>query len=177
MQESLRTRLLRVWLNYHPAYWSTGAKLTYLADDFREVRLKLPLTWRTRNVVGTLFGGSMFGALDPVYMLMLMRNLGSAYVVWDKAATIRFRRPGRETLYARFTLDEEEIDALRKELETASSTERTYTVDLLNRDGVVHASLEKTIHVRRKTNRVREKAHAPAQTVGSSSTPARAHPA
>ena len=137
-------------LNAHPAYWGTGGRLTYVADDYHEIRLKLPLTWRTRNVVGTLFGGSMFGAVDPVYMLMLMRILGSEYIVWDTEATIRFRKPGRETLYARFQVDEEDIDRLRVELETAASTERTYTVDLVNRDGVVHASIEKSIYIRRK---------------------------
>jgi len=137
-------------LNAHPAYWGTGGRLTYVADDYHEIRLKLPLTWRTRNVVGTLFGGSMFGAVDPVYMLMLMRILGSEYIVWDTEATIRFRKPGRETLYARFQVDEEDIERLRVELETAASTERTYTVDLVNRDGVVHASIEKSIYIRRK---------------------------
>lgn len=30
---------------------------------------------------------------DPFYMPMLISNLGSDYVVWDKAAHIRFRKP------------------------------------------------------------------------------------
>ena len=47
-----------------------------LADDFREVRVKLPLSLRTRNAVGTIFGGSLYGAVDPIYMIMLMRLLG-----------------------------------------------------------------------------------------------------
>jgi acyl-coenzyme A thioesterase PaaI-like protein len=150
MNESLRTRLLRLRLNAHPAYWGTGARLTYLADDFREVRLKLPLTWRTRNLVGTLFGGSMFATLDPIYMVMLMRNLGPEYVVWDKAATIRFLKPGREALYARCRLSAAEIDSIRAELETEASTERTYVAELKSREGVVHAVVEKTLHFRRK---------------------------
>lgn len=150
MKESFRTRLLRLGFNAYPAYWGTGARLTYIADDFREIRLKLPLTWRTRNLVGTLFGGSIFGAVDPIYMVMLMRLLGPEYVVWDKAATIRFLQPGRETLYARFLLSEAEIAGVRDELETVPSTERTYTAELVNRDGVVHASVRKTLHIRRK---------------------------
>lgn len=150
MNESLRSRLRRLRLNLHPAYWDTEARLTYLADDFHEVRLTLPLTWRTRNVVGTLFGGSMFGAVDPVYMLMLIRILGPEYRVWDKSAAIRFLRPGRETLYATFRLEADDVAALRRDLETRSSTERTYTVDLVNRDGVPHATVEKRIHIQRR---------------------------
>lgn len=149
MQESLRSRLRRFVLNHHPAYWGTGARLTYLADDYREIRLRLPLTWRTRTVGGTLLGGSMFGAVDPVYTLMLMRALGPEYRVWDKAATIRFRKPGRETLYATFRLRERDLDAIRTELETGSATERVYTIDLVNREGAVHASVEKRLHIQR----------------------------
>jgi hypothetical protein len=31
-----------------------------------EVRVRVPLGWRTRNYVGTIFGGSMYGAVDPL---------------------------------------------------------------------------------------------------------------
>ena len=59
----------------------TGARITYVASDFREVRVRLPLSWQTRNYVGTIFGGSMYAAVDPVYMLMLIKNLGKEYIV------------------------------------------------------------------------------------------------
>ena len=76
-----------------------------IADDWLEVRVRLPLTWRTRNYVGTIFGGSLYGAVDPIYMVMLIRALGPEFVVWDQAATIRFLHPGRSTLHATFALD------------------------------------------------------------------------
>lgn len=150
MPESLRTRLLRWRFNLFPAYRGTGARITYIAGDFREIRVRLPLSWRTRNYVGTIFGGSMYGAVDPVYMIMLISLLGPEYVVWDKAASIRFRRPGRGTLYGRFVMDDAELDAIRAALETERAVERTYVVDLVDADGAVHATVEKVIHVRRK---------------------------
>ena len=150
MSESLRTRLQRWGFNWFPAYRGTGARITYIARDFREIRIRLPLSLRTRNYVGTIFGGSMYGAVDPIYMVMLIRVLGPGYVVWDKAASIRFRRPGRTTLHARFTLDDAELDAIRDALRTAPAVDRTYTVELADAEGVVHAIVEKVIHVRRK---------------------------
>jgi acyl-coenzyme A thioesterase PaaI-like protein len=150
MPESIRTRVTRWGFNWFPAYRGTGARITYIARDWREIRLRLPLSLRTRNYVGTIFGGSMYGAVDPIYMVMLIRTLGGGYVVWDKAASIRFRRPGRTTLYARFTLDDEELDAIRDALRAQPTTDRVYTVELVDADGVVHASVEKTIHIRRK---------------------------
>ena len=150
MPESLRTRLQRWGFNWFPAYRGTGGRITYIARDWREIRVRLPLGWRTRNYVGTLFGGSMYGAVDPIYMVMLIQNLGPEYVVWDKSASIRFRRPGRTTLHARFLLDDAELDAIRAALAQAPAVDRTYIVELADAGGAVHATVEKVIHVRRK---------------------------
>ncbi len=140
---------MRWGFNFFPAWRGTGARVTYIASDLREVRVRLPLSWRTRNYVGTIFGGSLYGAADPMYMIMLIKNLGPGYTVWDKAATIRFRKPGRTALFARFGLEEAEISEIRRLLETAPSVERVYTVDLSDTAGVVHATVEKTIHIRK----------------------------
>ncbi len=148
MPETLGSRLHRWYFNVFPAYRGTGARITYLAPDFREIRVRLPLNRRTRNYVGTIFGGSMYGAVDPVYMVMLIKNLGPAYQVWDKAATIRFRKPGRGTLYARFLLDERELEDIRAALAREPAVERVYDVDLTDEIGVVYASIRKTIHIR-----------------------------
>lgn len=149
MAESVRTRLLRWKFNLFPAYRGTGGRITYIADDFREVRVRLPLSWRTRNYVGSIFGGSLYGAVDPVYMIMLIKLLGRGYVVWDKMAEIRFRKPGRSTLYATFRIDDEELQAIR-EAARNGPVDRVYGVDLVDKDEVVHATITKTIYVRRK---------------------------
>jgi len=149
MPESFASRRLRWGFNLIPAYRGTGARVTYIASDFREVRVRLPLSWRTRNYVGTIFGGSLYGAVDPVYMIMLIKILGPRYTVWDKAASIRFRRPGRSTLDARFVVDEEEIRTIRELAEKSPSIDRVYRVDLADEKGVVHASVEKTVYIRK----------------------------
>ena len=150
MPESWKTRLNRWGFNLFPAYRGTGGRVAYIADDWREIRVKLPLNWRTRNYVGTIFGGSIYGAVDPLYMIMLINILGPDYVVWDKAAAIRFKRPGRETLRAVFTVTDEEIAAIKADLVTQKSLDRVYTVELKNDAGKVHAIVEKTLYIARK---------------------------
>jgi hypothetical protein len=150
MPESRSTWLTRWGFNLHPTYWCTGATIEYIASDWREVRIRLPLNFRTRNYVGTMFGGSLYASVDPFYMIMLMRNLGSEYIVWDKAATIHFKKPGQGMLYAHFKIDQPELDAIRDELTRARSLDRVYTVELADKVGVVHASVEKVIYVRCK---------------------------
>jgi hypothetical protein len=154
MPESFRTRLLRWKFNLFPAYRGTGARVTYIASDFREVRVRLPLSWRTRNYVGTIFGGSLYGAVDPIFMIMLIQLLGPEFIVWDKAAEIRFLKPGRTTLHATFKIEEEELEAIRKATE-AGPVDRTYSVELVDAESVSHAAVTKTIYIRRKSSRIR----------------------
>ena len=150
MAESTQTRLARWRFNLFPAYWGTGARVTYIAGDWQEIRITLPLSWRTRNYVGTIFGGSLYGAVDPFYMIMLIKLLGPEYTVWDKAAAIRFRRPGRSTLKAQFFITPEMVDSIRSELVQVPKVDRIYSVELRSGDNTVHAIVEKTIHISRR---------------------------
>lgn len=150
MSESLQTKIDRWKFNVFPAYRGTGARVDYISGDWKHVRIRIPLSIRTRNYVGTIYGGSMYGGVDPIYMLMLIRLLGREYTVWDKAATIRFRRQGRETLWAEFAIDDTEIEEIKRLLETRESIDRVYKVELKNRDGKVHCEIEKTIYISKK---------------------------
>ena len=135
MPESFASRKMRWLFNLYPAYRGTGGRVTYISRDFREARVRLPLSWRTRNYVGTIFGGCLYGAVDPIYMILLIKILGPDYVVWDKAATIQFLKPGRETLYARFLIEDSQIEGIRKALETGRSVDRVFTVKNGRRPG------------------------------------------
>ncbi|MFB6165150.1 MAG: DUF4442 domain-containing protein [Haloarculaceae archaeon] len=149
MFDRLRARLWRLAFRLYPAYRGTGGRVTYIAPDWSEVRVRIPRNWRTRNYVGTTFGGSMYGAVDPIYMLMLIKRLGDGYVVWDKAAVIRFEKPGKSDLYATCELPEEEVAAVRRELADpdTDSIDREYAIELVDDEGVVHATVEKTLYV------------------------------
>jgi acyl-coenzyme A thioesterase PaaI-like protein len=141
-------RITRLVFNLWPCIRGTGARVTHIAPDWSELRVRLPLTWRTRNYVGTIFGGSLYASVDPFLMLMLIERLGPGYVVWDKSASIRFRRPGRSTLTATFRLPDAEVAEIRAAVADAGgSLDRTWRVDLVDAEGVVHASVEKVIYI------------------------------
>ncbi len=150
MAESLKSRVFRWGFNFFPAYRGTGGRVIYIAADWHEVRIKLPLNWRTRNYVGTIYGGSIYASIDPIYMLMLMNILGKDYIVWDKAAAIRFKRPGKATLFADFNLSSEEIGEIKRLAETSRSVDRIYSVELKDKEGKVHARIEKTLYIAKK---------------------------
>ncbi|MGB0871607.1 MAG: DUF4442 domain-containing protein, partial [Solirubrobacterales bacterium] len=80
--------------NFWPALRGTGMRVTRVTRDWTELDIRLKLNWRTRNYVGTIFGGSIYAAADPFFMVMILRQIGDDYVVWDKSARITFKRPG-----------------------------------------------------------------------------------
>lgn len=150
MSESFSTKLARFKFNLFPAYRGSGARILYISEDYREIKIKIPFNWRTKNYVGTIYGGSMYSGIDPIYMVMLIRNLGKDYIVWDKSAKIRFKKPGKETLFADFKITEEDLDEIKAQLESSKSIDKIYIVELKDKTGAVYCVVEKTLYIARK---------------------------
>jgi len=144
-------RHIRLWLNLWPPFLGAGIRVTRLDRDWRAIDVELKLRFWNRNYVGTHYGGSLCSMTDPFYMLMLIENLGGDYIVWDKSANIRFRRPGRGRLTAQFRLSEVQLAEIWRLLEISEKIEPTFTVEIKDDAGEVVAVVEKLIQVRRKT--------------------------
>jgi hypothetical protein len=141
---------LRRWINLWPPFLGAGIRVKHIASDMKAVEVEMKLRWWTANYVGTHFGGSLFAMTDAFYMLMLMHHLGDGYIVWDKAATIRYRKPGRGTVRAEFRLSDSQIDDIREKLKTLPKYEPALLVEVKDESGVVIAEVEKILHVRKK---------------------------
>lgn len=142
---------MRVLLNFWPPLLGAGIRVTRLDSDWRAVDVEMKLRRWNRNYVGTHYGGSLYSMTDPFYMVMFIENLGRGYVVWDKSASIRFRRPGRGTVRAEFRLSGEQIEEIRRVLEKEERIEREFGVDVKDADGQVVAEVKKLLHFRRRT--------------------------
>ena len=138
--------------NLHPAFRGTGGRVEHIAPDLSHIRVRLPLSWRTRNVVGSIFGGSLFAVTDGLHPLMIMAALGKDVVVWDKAASIRYKKPGLTTLFADFALPPDEVLAIRSALRDSPELDRTYEVELKDENGVVHTVVERTVYIADKNH-------------------------
>ena len=141
---------LRRWINLWPPFLGAGIRVEHIAPDMKAVNVEMNLSFWNANYVGTHFGGSLFAMADPFYMLMLMANLGRDYIVWDKAASIRYREPGKGTVRAEFRLTDAQLDDIREKLKTLPKYEPTFQVEVKDESGEVVAVVEKLIHVRRK---------------------------
>ena len=141
---------MRLRLNLYAPFLGAGIRVKRLAPGWKEVDVEMKLRWWNANYVGTHYGGSLYSMTDPFFMVMLIENLGKDYIVWDKSATIRFKRPGRGTVTASFRLSDQQIDEIKQALHAEKKIERVFTVEVKDESGTVIAEVEKLLHIRRK---------------------------
>jgi acyl-coenzyme A thioesterase PaaI-like protein len=136
-------------LNFYPPFLGAGIRVRR-GTDGRSYDVRMKLSSLNRNFVGTHFGGSLYAMCDPFFMLILIPALGRDYVVWDKAAAIRFLRPGRGTVRAAFHIPEDRIEEIRRSADADGKAEPLFTVRVLDETGETVAEVEKTLYVRRR---------------------------
>ena len=141
--------VFRVGLNLWPPFRGAGIRVTRVTRDYREIDVRLRLGLLNRNYFGTQFGGSLYAMTDPFHALMMFHNLGRDYVVWDKSAVIRYVKPGRGDVYARFRLDPQAVERARTVTAGGDKHEPTFSVDIVDAGGETVAVVDKTLHIRR----------------------------
>lgn len=144
-------QIYKYGFNWSPMYRRSTGRLVTVSDNLMYVKIKIPLSIKNRNFVGTIFGGSLFSATDPIYMIQLMNILGDDYVVWDKSATINFKRPAKETVFAEFIFSEEDLSLIKTEVSKNGEFNLIKTPNIVDKKGVIIAELSKTIYVADKS--------------------------
>jgi len=140
---------MRFGINLWPPFVGAGIHVLDIAPDYRRVTVRLRRGLLNRNYFGTHYGGSLFSMTDPFYALMLLHNLPHGYHVWDRAARIEFRRPGRSNVFARFVLTDAMIAEVLAATADGSKYEPTWAIDIVDAAGEVVATVEKTLYIRR----------------------------
>lgn len=142
-----RIKLIR----FYPPYLGAGISIKEVNEDFTNITVKMKMRWWNRNLVGTHFGGSLYSMCDPFYMFILMQNLGKNYIVWDKAASIEFKKPGLKTVSATFSVSTEEIVTIKQKVDTEGKGNFTFYTEVVNENNETIAKVEKVVYVRKKT--------------------------
>ena len=130
---------------------STG-RITKASKDLLNIEIKIPISYKNKNYVNSIFGGSLFSAVDPIPMVQLINIIGNDYVVWDKSAEIRFKRPAKEDVYAAFTYTIDEIANIKEEVKEKDEIEIRKTTILTNKDkSTIFCEVKKTLYIADKS--------------------------
>jgi acyl-coenzyme A thioesterase PaaI-like protein len=135
-------------INLYLPYLGAGIRVVECDDLMTRFVVEMNLNRFNKNIMGTHFGGSLYAMCDPFFMWILMENLGKDFIVWDKAATIRFKKPGTGTVRAVFEIPQTTIDAIKEEVPPIRKQDYVFHAEVLNEAGEVVAEVDKTVYVR-----------------------------
>ena len=133
-------------INTYAPFVGGGICVTSHSDDLRSIDVEMQMTPANRNYFGTHFGGSLFAMTDPFCMIMLHHALGEGFVVWDKAGSIRFRRPGLTTVRAHFALTDARLAEIRAALGRDGTYDAVFPVEIVDPLGEVICMVERVIY-------------------------------
>ena len=144
----LKTAFKLMWL--WPPFLGSSVSVKEMNEDLTRIVVQMKHRPWSQNYVGTQYGGSLFSMTDPFYMLMCIEHLGRDYIVWDKTATIRYKKPGKGTVTAVFELTHEKIAEIKKAANENPKYEPTFLVEIKDEQGDVVAEVERLVYVKRK---------------------------
>ena len=143
-----QSTIFKYGFNISPMYRRSTGRIIEVSEDLLKARVKIPISYKNKNYVGSIFGGSLFSATDPVFMIQLMNILGNDYVVWDKSAEIKFKRPAKENSYVDFVFSENEIQQIKARVEEEKEIDLQKEIKITNKDAsTVYAEVSKIIYI------------------------------
>ena len=149
--------LLKLRINSYAPYVGAGIKVERINLDQGLCVISMGLNALNKNLVGTQFGGSLYSMVDPFYMIMLMHQLGSSYVVWDKSSHIDFVAPGHSKVTARMKIPASEVATIQELAKAGEPVFREYSTDIVDEQQKVVAIVTKTLYIRlRKHSKSKE---------------------
>jgi hypothetical protein len=141
-------KLFKYGFNLSPMYRRSTGKIVEVSKDLSFIKIRLSISYKNKNYVNSIFGGSMFSAVDPIPMVQLINLLDRKFVVWDKSAQINFKRPAKEDLFAEFSFTPKEVDQIKADVADKNEIELVKTTLLKNKEGSkVFCEVHKTIYV------------------------------
>ncbi len=149
----------RVWserkfkwvLNLYPPFFFNRIRVVELAPGCRACRVRVKKSLLTRNLQGTMFGGTIFSAADPFYPLLYwqaMAHEGRVVQAWLKTATIRYTKAAKTDLTLEFALSDADVRDALAALDESGRFSRTFTTQAVDRDGQVCAEIETEVYLR-----------------------------
>ena len=136
--------------NWSPMYRRTTGKIVEVSDDLLYIKIKLKLSWKNRNYAGSMFGGSMLAATDPIYMIQLLQILGNDYIIWDKSVEATYKRPGKGKIYGEFAFTKEEIESIKEKISNENEMDIVKSMNLVDEESNIVATFNKTLYIANK---------------------------
>lgn len=138
-------------LRLYPPFFFQRIWIRKFHKGFTGVDIKINKSILNRNSNGTIFGGTIFAATDPIYALLFgqsIRRKGIKPIVWLKSARIQYLKPARTSLYIAVRIKPEELQEAEDMLLTKGKFVRSMPIEILDKHGNVCAIAENEVYIR-----------------------------
>lgn len=146
IKPSILLKMMFLW----PPFLGAGISVKEFNKDLSYILVQMKLRFWNKNYVGTHYGGSLYSMTDPFYMLMLIQLLNKEYIVWDKAATIRYKKPAKGKVFAKFELAPSKVAEIKSMVDKQGKIEVDFDVNIINKEGEIVAEIKKIISIKQK---------------------------
>jgi len=149
-------------IEFFPPWWLLGIRVVENCDNWRHVRIRLPLGYFTRNLGGHMFGGCQANLADPIAAIACA-HIFPDYSVWTRAQYIDFRAIGNSDLELRFDFDPAHEASIRAELNATGRCTPVFEFGFYRADGLLCTHVTNTVAIRPKGYRSQNGAYTPAR--------------
>ena len=144
-------KVLKWVLRFYPPLFFQRIWIQRFDKNFRSVEVKIFKSLLNTNFNNSIFGGTIYAASDPFYAILFDQVLqlkGFKIRVWLKSAHIQYLKPGRENLYFKIVLTDQEIAEAIHVLETNGKFVKAFSLEIYNKRGELCALVSNEVYIR-----------------------------
>ena len=151
----LSRRGIRYALNLFPPLLFNRISIKSISENFMEIKVRVRFSWMNKNFQQTIFGGTIFSAVDPYFPTMYWHIFSRKKLpmeVWVKSAEINYKSPADSDLFLMFKLNEKDIQAALNGLQKDGKFEVWHNVEAVNSDNIICAEAKVLVYIRNYKN-------------------------
>lgn len=143
---------LKWLLRIYPPFLFQRIWVKKIHTDFQGVDVKIIKSIFNKNSNNTIFGGTIFSAVDPFYAILIDQRLQShgfkKTVAWLKSASIEYKKPGLTDLKFSIKITDEDFNECMDTLKSRGRIIKTFFVEILNEQNEICAIAKNEIYIR-----------------------------
>ncbi|MDM1049084.1 DUF4442 domain-containing protein [Sphingobacterium hotanense] len=148
----LSPKTMKWALRIYPPFFFQRIWVKNILDNYLGADLKIFKSIFNINSNNTIFGGTIFSAIDPFYPILLdqyFKHQGILRTVaWLKTAHIEYRKPGRTSMQFSIRLDEEVLKEALETIQTHGKVVKTFATHVYDKKGTLCAVAHNEIYIR-----------------------------
>ena len=144
---------LKRMLNFWFPFLLNRIRITFIADDFYEIQVRLKYSFWNRNPNKSVWGGSIASALDPFFPVMMKQIIlrrGTSTDFFSKAIHVEFIRTVESHVSFHFKITKEEVIKAEEILKNDGKYEGWHFVSGVDTKGNVCVNGKVQVYLRKR---------------------------